>query len=159
MTQSSLRIDPDALDRELIQQPELFCGVAREYALAASRRDEAKENVAVAKATAYFVVRNEIEADGGKVTESAIGIQIELNPAYRKAVKKYQGAKLAADNLAADREALQQRAFMLKDLCALWIAGYYGQSSIRGEASRTVQDVQYNETKKRLARQRRKLNE
>jgi hypothetical protein len=158
-SRASLRIDPDNLNEELVRQPELFCDVARRYALAVSERDAAKEQVSVARAKAYFVVREELESEGLKTTESAIGIQIELNKDYRSAMDRFQETKLAADQLAADKEAWQQRAYMLKDLAALYIAGYYGQSSVRGDASRAVQEADYQENRQRLARQRRRIGD
>lgn len=158
-SKSSLRIDPDNLSEELVQQPQLFCDVARRYAMAVSERDAAKEQVSVARAKAYFVVREQLEDGGLKTTESAIAIQIELNKDYRAAMDRFQEAKLLADELAADKEAWQQRAYMLKDLASLYIAGYYGQSSVRGDASRAVQEVDYQENRQRLARQRKRISD
>jgi len=151
---SALWINTDNLDEELVRQPERFCDVAKRHVMAVSERDAAKEDVAVARAKAYFVVREELESQGTKTTESAIGIQIELNKKYRAAVDRHREIKLLADELGAGKEAWQQRAYMLKDLAALYIAGYYGESSVGGEASHAVQDAAYQKNRQRLNQRR-----
>lgn len=158
-TAEKLRIDRDDLDTEIMEQPQLFCGVARRYAIALSQRDAAKEAVGVARAAAYYVVRQQIEAAGIKATEAAIAVQIESNKEYRAAMDQYGLLKLAADQLLAEKEAWQQRSYALKDLAALWIAGYCGVSSVKGKASQSLREIEHQENRNQLARQRKRLND
>ena len=57
------------------------------------------------------------------------------------------------------KEAFQQRAFVLKDLASLYIAGYFTSSSVQGKASRDVQEESYGRNRETLAKRRRSKNE
>jgi len=147
-----IRIDKNALDDALISQPMTFMAVSGEYANAISVRDAAKEAVTVARASSYFEERELLE----KPTEALVSAKVDLSRKYRKAVRVYLEAKLAADEWFAAKEAWQQRAFVLKDLASLYIAGYFSDASVRGPDSRGVQREQYEEDRKVLADARRK---
>src|ERR1035437_8985262 len=128
----ALKIDKDALDEALMRQPQLFDDVAQEHAEAISERDALKEAVDVAKARAELSVRLKLEKLGEKVTEPLVKTRTELHPDYRQAVKDYLQAKKASDILQAHKEAFQQRSYVLKDLAALYVAGYFSVNSVKG---------------------------
>lgn len=152
----SLQIDRDNLHEELMAQAFNYCEVAEECARAVSNRDDWKERVSVAKAEAYLRIRTAADNDGLKVTEASLAAQIELDPTYREAVENYQLWKLTVGELEAARDAWDQRGRMLKELASLWIAGYYGQNSVKGG---DADDLVVTNVKRRLAEKRRKLNE
>jgi hypothetical protein len=150
-----LQIDRDALDEALIQQPGLFLEVSQRYAEAVSERDAYKDGVEVTRAKRSLAIRSELSSSG-KVTEASVAAQIELDDDYREAVGVYLAAKARADKWMAVKEAFQQRAFVLKDLASLYIAGYFGSDSVGGKAGREVQERSYIEARDRLSKVRRR---
>lgn len=126
-----LKIDRHALDDALAEQPVVFARVAQDCALAISERDHAKEDLEVTRAEVSLDVRQRLEQEGTKSTEAVVAAQIELDRRYREAMKVLLETKAAADRLAAIKEAFAQRAFALKDLCGLYVAGYWGTDSVK----------------------------
>lgn len=153
-----LKIDKDALDDELVKQPGMFLRVAEEYARAVSARDGLKEAVDVVRAKSELDVRRRLEEDGAKVTESIVKATLELEKSYRRAVDAFLAAKEVADLAAAAKDAFAQRAYVLKDLCSLYVAGYFSTSAVKGPDAREVDEEGYQERRRMLAKQRRRLN-
>lgn len=151
----NLKIDRDQLDREIAEQPELFNKVAREYAMAVSKRDDAKAKVKLTRAEAFTEVRER----NPKATMDAVNALVEQDETYLRAVQLHIDLCLVADQLEADRDALQERGFMLKTLAELWGQGYWGQNSVRGDSTRALQEQSYTENRQRLARKRRSLSD
>jgi hypothetical protein len=150
-----IKIDQDALNDELVAQPELFLATSKAYVAAVSERDAAKTRLDEVRAAAYFRVREHIEASGDKATEAAVAARVELDDKYRKAVAIHLKARQVAAEAEAVKEAFGQRGYVLKDLAALYIAGYYVASSVSGPASREVQRQDYEEKRAVIAKQRR----
>ena len=157
MRETELQIDRNALDDELVHQPSKFLQASRDYAEALSVRDQAKQDVEVSKAEASLRIRRQCEQDGEKVTEAIIAARVETDKKCRQAVTTYLDSKKACEEALALKEAFMQRSYVLKDLAALYIAGYYGSDSVRGGAARELRDHEYSNNRAKLAEKRRRL--
>jgi len=121
-----LKIDPDALDEALINQPMFFYQVGHQHAMAISIRDAAKQDLDKTDADLGLIVRHHLEEAGGKVTESLVASKVLLHERHTAAVEAYLTAKNNAEVWGAAKDATMQRSYVLKDLAALYVAGYYG---------------------------------
>ena len=152
--EQQIQIDRDDLDTELVRQPSLFLEVSQKYVQAVSVRDAAKENVDVARAKVELKIRRRAEEQERKLTESTVKAEVEVHSMYREAVDAYLQAKERADRWLATKEAFSQRAFILKDLCGLYVSGYYTTESVRGKSQSQVQELAYTENRKEMSRKR-----
>lgn len=127
--EQGLKIDEHALDEALTEQPQLFYNVAKELALAISKRDAAKQNVKLVEAEADAAFRSGAAQSGDKITETAVANAVRADKGVIAA-----GADLIKYDervalLSALRDAFTQRSYALKDLVSLHLAAYYSQSS------------------------------
>ena len=129
-----LKIDKNALDDAIIQQSEIYYHICRDYAQAVSIRDEAKEDLSSVDAELSLAIRKIAEDKGTKVTESSIASSIQIHSNHEEAVYKLLEAGRNVDLLFAMKNAFSQRSYMLRELVALFISGYYMDSS-RGETT------------------------
>lgn len=127
-----LRIDKQALDDEIVQQPGLFYRVCEAYVEAAAERDAAKEHLAMVDAGLDGEARHRAEVDGEKITEGAIRGKVVLHKKHEAAFNAYVTAKTRADKLEAMKDSFKQRSFMLRDLAQLYVANYYESNSVQG---------------------------
>jgi len=140
-----LLIDKLSLDDELAHQSELFFKVSEAYINAMDMRDNMKEGLATVDA----LLDGEIRAKSEKITEAQVKSQIQVHVRHQNAFTAYLDAKTTADRLGALKEAFGQRAYMLKDLCALIVSRFYETNSVQGtNASDTIA---YQQRRKRLA--------
>jgi hypothetical protein len=126
-----LAIDKHALDKELMQQSQLFFTVADELVLALSKRDALKEGLATIDAG----LDKKYRAGNSKVTETAIKSMVQLDREHQLAMGQYLQLKLEADQLAALKEAFQQRNYAIRDLCQLFVSQYFAQDSVKVTAA------------------------
>ena len=145
-----LRIDKQALDDEVMQQPELFFQVSEAYAQAVAERDALKEEMAVADADLYqaFKTKNE------KSTDTFIKSKVQIAPDHQRAFTEFLEAKEHADKLAALKDAFFQKSEMLKTLGRLHASNYFEQTSVRD--TKSTDAMVYERQRKRLALQREK---
>lgn len=127
-----LKIDKEALDDEIINQPTLFVQAADLSALAFSRRDEAKAALDQTYAIVCDSIRTEAAKRGEKLTEARVKELGEQDQDYINATNEYLALKRKADEAYNMREGYDQRARMLKELVALHLAGYWSSSSASG---------------------------
>jgi hypothetical protein len=120
-----LRIDKNDLDTALIQQPDIFYRVAKELTLAISRRDEMKLNINEAIADLDQQIRSRSE----KTTEGGIAKEIDSAPKIIDLRRDYGRLNHKVDRWTALKEAYQSRSYVLKDLCGLYVAGYFSTQS------------------------------
>jgi hypothetical protein len=149
---SYLEIDKHALDDEIVKQPSLFFKVSEAYVEAVAERDACKEELASIDAELDGEVRHKLEVAGEKITEAIVKNEIQTDKKHGPAFDTYILAKTKADMLMALKEAFQQRGYMLRDLCSLYVSQYYDQSSVQGN-SKTDAAV-YNRQRERLAEAR-----
>lgn len=129
-----LKIDKHALDKELEQQPMLFFKVSEAFIEAASERDMLKEQLATVDAKLDSKVRKDYDMADEKYTEAMVKNVVQTDRKHEDAATKYFDAKRQADLLFALKEAFQSRAYMLKDMCSLYTANYFEESSVRADA-------------------------
>ena len=135
-----LKIDKDGLDEALSQQADLFFRVAEEYALAISEREEAKEGLNTVDADLGLKLRTGKKADE-KVTEGLIKDRVQKDPEHKVAFDTYAKKRRRAEQLAALKEAFQERGRMLRDLGNLYATGYFTITAAKGAASRVGREV------------------
>lgn len=152
--QERLEINKDNLDRELVEQAELFHRAAHAHALAISRRDELKEEIRLLSADLALLVRRKLESKG-KVTEGLVQNHLESTPDYQQARQQFSEASREAEILGALKEAYAQRSWMLRELCGIYVAGYFSTTSIRGESAKQVEEEANLERRRRIMAQER----
>ena len=153
------KIDKRNLDEELAWQPVIFGEIADEYAMAVSERDQLKDAADVVRARAELKIRQSMEEAGEKVTEALVKTRVDGDARYRAARDAYLQAKSVAELLLSKKEAFAQRAFVLKDLCGLYVAGYFTTTAVKGKNAQDVGDQAYEERRKRMAKQRRRFDD
>ncbi len=145
-----LRIDKQALDDEVMQQPELFFQVSEAYAQAVAERDALKEELAVVDARLFANQR----MSNAKATDTSIKASVSTATNHEKAFAEWLEAKEHADKLAALKDAFFQRSEMLKTLGRLHASNYFEQTSVRD--TKSTDAMVYERQRKRLALQREK---
>lgn len=136
-----LRIDPNNIDEELIQQPVVFEEISEAYILAAAKRDLAKENLANVEASLDLNLRETVS----KFTETKIKNLVLTDPKYQEAMTKYLDLKLEAEKLSILKDSFFQRHSLLKELSRQIIARMAGVPYI-------------NETYRQYDQQKQKIN-
>lgn len=133
-----LQIDRDKLDEELINQSLKYYQIAEKHAYAVSRRDEAYDYIKQVDAELYSDFRRKADEAGHKITETAINSLVLADELHKKAVEVHLQSKLEVDILAALRDAISQRSYMLRDLVELYLSGYYSTTSIPDRRDKTL---------------------
>lgn len=130
---SKLKIDPDALDEAVMQQPVLFDEVAEQATLLASRRDEAKSSMESLYEELSLKIRFKFK--GEKITNDEVAARVGSSPKYKDVEHEY--ARFMSDHAqwSTLRESFMQRGYMLREMCGLYASGYWGQSSVKGGAA------------------------
>lgn len=146
--EARIKVDPNDLDNELIEMPELIYHAHVQHALAVSRRDKLKEQLRGAEA-AYAAQRRE---SGEKITEAQIKREIEDADEFYKARLKLIDEQALVSRWDGIRSAFQARKFMLHDLTELTLARLYTKQAV------DEQDVQRRmQAGRRRIREREKL--
>lgn len=143
---AGLKIDRDALDEEVISQPNEFFHASEGYVVAAGRRDRKKHDLEVEIAQLDKDVRDSMTADGEKITEALVKAQINREPDFQRAHSEYLVACLEADRWEAMRNAYRQRADMLRSLVQLHQAGYFGE--VTGSSERRYARDRFDEKRR-----------
>lgn len=154
-----LAIDKDALDEGLIQQPQQYLDVSEAYALAVSRRDQAKDNLETLEARLNLDYRSDAESSGEKYTEPMLKAKVQQSKMRRQAYTEYLEACKEVDLLDGLRSAYRDRSYMLRSLADLYVTGYFTSSSVKGNTSRKVEEEAYNRRRAAMAEDRRKRTE
>jgi hypothetical protein len=149
-------IDRNDLDTELANQPGIFLEVAQAYTQAISVRDGLKESLDSLGSSIDLRIRREAVDHGEKLTEALVKARVESNKTYRQHVEDYLAAKAKAEDLFAVKEAFAQRAFVLKDLCGLYIAGYFSTTAVKGKEASEIQYEGYLKRRAESTKSRRR---
>lgn len=137
-----LHIDRNKLDDEIEKQNEIYLMVAENHIEAINKRDKFKHNVDVIWSELFVDVKSD-----GKPSDTLAKSLVESNTKYIESYHDYLEAKLEADKWYAMRDAWEKRASMLKELCGLYISGYFGNFEMKGGK---VSEVSYEEAKRRM---------
>lgn len=155
---NAIVVDRDALDEVLVRQPVLYHKASEQYAAAISTRDLAKDELKKLHAELYSEIKAANLEDGKKLTEAALQAEIEVDDSFMEASAGYIDCCKQSDMWLAAKDAFAQRAYILKDLVALWIAGYYGEGSVTGGGARERMEDSYDRTRNKVAEGRRSRN-
>lgn len=150
--EEGLRIDQHALDEACMVQPQAFYNVAKELAMAVSRRDAAKQILNETEARADARIRHDIEVSGEKVTETAVKNRIALDKAVLAAQRDVHVSNEHLGRLTALKEAFSQRGYVLRDLVQLHMSQHYGDTEYQGSR---VRDARARSTREQLNERRR----
>ena len=150
----NLVIDPDALDEALLLQPTAFYAVARQLSLLTSRRDAAKQDLAVVEATADADFRDDAAKRGDKITEREIESLKKRDGKVIEATRDLHILNQRVGEIGALKEAFGQRGYVLKDLVALHLAQYYGDPA-HSSAGSSMKTAVANSTRKKMNQARR----
>lgn len=152
-----LKIDRLSLDTELVEQPGLYYEICEQYAMAVSRRDQAHDGYKQVDAERSIRHREKLAKNDAKVTEGRIREAVASDPKFLEAKATHVRASLEVEKWQALKESFQQRAWVLKDLTQLFISGYFQSNSAKGGATTAVQQMAYEDNKKKLKAGRERL--
>ena len=152
----SITIDKHDLDKELVQQSELFARVVQAVTLAVSLKDEAKELLGMVEATVRLEYRQKAVVAGDKITEGVVAERTRVDERMVSATDDWLQTKKVADDWSGLREAYSQRMNMLRELVSLYGMGYFMDSSARSARSGAGADKLYSDDKAELAKGRRR---
>ena len=136
---SALRIDRYSLDSEIEQQPSLYYQIAEAAAMSRSLMDSAKDNIDRVEADVDSILRKKYLRKDEKPTEKAIRSEVNLNSKRVEAYKDYLELKRRTEELDQLRESFRQRNYMLRELSALFMSGYYQESSTKGSGHKALE--------------------
>lgn len=124
--EQDIRIDPDALDVEWLNQSGLMLKYTRHAADRKKEVDEAKERMDVEKARIELDIRNDPYSYGlNKVTEASVQSAILMTKDYKRATQDYTDAKYEYEIAIAAVRAMDQRKTALENLVKLLTASYF----------------------------------
>ena len=129
---AKLAIDQNDLDTCIQQQAMMFLTVQEEYSMAVSRRDGARDTLSRTDAELARDIRADFAKQNTKATESLINDTVMLAPWHIKASSILSDAKQKADQWGGLVAAYEQRLRMLRELVALYSAGYWSSRSVEG---------------------------
>lgn len=124
-----LKIKEHALDEALQQNPDLFYRVSKALALAISRRDGAKQNLAELDAEVDTKLRNEAAQNEEKITEAGLTAKKRAHRAVVRANETLLKLNSQVMQLQALKDSFQQRSYALGNLVDLHVAGYFSDAS------------------------------
>ena len=137
--ESDIRIDPDALDVENLDQPLLVFKYNAALSEAKDEMDSAKENLDITRAEVGLEVRdNPEEFNLEKSTEGAIKAAVEMDERVQKARDRVAKARHDVGVLSAVTTALEHRKRSLDNLVRLHAQEYFsgptgGPRSLKNE--------------------------
>jgi len=153
MADERLEIDRNALDNELIENPQLIQDVCDECAESIATRDAKKEALETTDAELDAEVRDLLSKNATKATEASIKGMIQTHPKHKQAFEDYNNAKLRAAKAAGLEKAVEVRGKALESLSRLYASGYFAINHTK----RSADESQYTVNRQRLAEARRKL--
>jgi hypothetical protein len=145
-----IKIDPESLDVEWMEQPSLFLKYSKHLAQMRKEVDEARQDLDIKKAEVDRKIRENPEAYGieGKITEGAIQSAILTEEEYQTAQKDYLEVKYEMDMAQGAVNAFNQRKEALENLVKLhgmsYFAGPQMPRDLSFEAKRFEEQKQAN---------------
>jgi hypothetical protein len=129
--EDEMYIDENALDVELLEQPQLVVRYSTQLAEAKAEQALAKEAIDYEKAQIDFAVREDPDKFGiGKITENAINNAILIEDSYRKLLTKYNEATRHVNILQGVVYAINDRKSSLENLVKLHGQQYFAGPSV-----------------------------
>ena len=147
---AQLKIDKNALDEEVMRQPQLFSDIGEYEVEAQAELDAAKEYLETVDAKLDIKYRQQYKDE--KTTEKMFANLVKVDPDHEKAFNEWLDAKTKAAELGNLQKSFLQRANMLKALGQLYSSNYWMEASIK--PSKTVEDSHYLANRTRIANAR-----
>lgn len=133
-------VDKHNLDGNLEEQPDIFYRVSKAYAISISEADIAKAAIDELNARLDAEVREDMEKAGDKVTEGKVKMAVASIPEMRAAVSNHLEKREISGRWLALKDSLNQRSYTLKELVALYSAGYF-TDAVGGSARSQARDT------------------
>ena len=129
-----IKINPIEIERELIDQPELFMKYAELHADAIQEKDRQKQKLDLLYSELEAEVRsNYMSYFTRKPTENQIKSWIAIHPRYVKAQEIYSNTCRNVNVTAGAKEAFAQRRFILGNIVSMKIAGIFSDPKPKGD--------------------------
>lgn len=125
-----LSINQNELHVAILEQPELHYRVGHHYSIALSRRDEAKEDLADMDAELSAHFRVTLFNDGKRPTNDAVSEAVQQHKDHARHFGAYNDATLHAALLGSLKSSVEQRSYMLKEMVALYVTGYFANQAL-----------------------------
>ena len=124
--EEDLRIDPENLDVEWLEQPHVFMKYAEECAHADAEAKRKEEKVKIVRSELVLEINEEPELLGEDVkpTKDNVEAYVRTNKKHKMAKKEYIEAQHRADVLRTTISAFHQRKLALENLVRLQAQGY-----------------------------------
>ena len=143
MNADFFEIDPNNLDKELLNQPKMFLEYAEKLADAKRILEEAKAELDLVRAEEDNKVRTDPKKYGlNRVSEGGILNKVVLTKRYRKALRVSIKRKHAVDILQAAVNAMDHRKKSLERLVHLHAQNYYSTPVLGADVKAAVEAVQ-----------------
>lgn len=153
-----LMIEKEALDDELIRQPDLLYRVSEHLTLRVSQRDEAKQELQETEARVDADLRHDASLSDDRVTEKEIESQKKLNSEVIRAAEYLRALNLSVGKLSALKEAFGSRGHALRDLTSLYAANYFSDSSNR-HAEKNMRSKNAGDVRSELRKRRNQMHD
>jgi hypothetical protein len=132
----SIKIYPDYLDEDCIEQPNLYFHASNGFALAMAKRDDIKRRLELLGSQIDEEVRLRSSAEGEKKpTEPEIKHIIIRDKRYQDMSRDYIESCLVANEWKSLKASFENRKDMLEVMQRLYSSGYWGEVSGVGERS------------------------
>jgi len=140
--EKDVKIDPNSLERCLIDQAELNGKWTTAWAIATKERDRAKEELEVIRSELSQKARGSWEILGfpKSPTDSMVKEWVPIQKEYREANFYLIEANFKVSVLSGARQAFDHRARALSDLVKLYLSGYYADEGMVGKEARELLD-------------------
>lgn len=146
-------IDEHALEDCLTQQSISYYEVSKRLALESSKRDAAKNYLREVEARVDVELRDDARKTATKCTETELASRRQIHEDVTEANRALTRFQYRVRCLEALDKAFSQRAYVIRDLCQLWIASYYGEHG--GESTdRAVKGARSEDNKRKLSKLR-----
>lgn len=155
---SKLRVDKFNLDREVMEQPEMFYHVCEGHQEALSKQAELASEVKQAEAAAGIKAREDLKDAKNKPTDTQIAAIVTSDERVIMARDLLLRANADVANWANMKEAYMQKSFMLKEASRLYEANYFqvDHTAPREERERPSPNAEaHDDIRSRAAAQRR----
>lgn len=145
-----LIIDTTNLDRELVEQPDLYDDAGEGYAYAVSHRDLLKNKIKDESASLQQSMRTKAAKGDKRVTEALVQAMVEGTDEIKVLRTKLIQAQREVDLWESRREAFKQRSYILRSVCDMHIAGMSASTSVKGGSVEQVRELQHQDRRKRM---------
>lgn len=123
-----IKIDPENLEQEWIEQPSLFLYYSDLYAEASFQKDKKKAFLDYTYSRLYALIKDTWnEHFDSKPTEPACKEWITRHKDYRQAEKSFIIAQKNANIMQNVKAAFDQRKYALSNITSLRIGGFYSE--------------------------------